>query len=111
MPRNQREGGNGRGEANVRGLIKMDSGHCQALKPCIFPLEVLTVGFSEAGMQTSETQEEEDGGTQEKQTLRLPHLQGSQGEAWLCTCTYGLASAFGLSAGCGTTLNTVVRFR
>lgn len=111
MPRNQREGGNGRGEANVRDLIKMDSGHCQALKLCIFPLEVLTVGFSEAGMQTSETQEEEDGGTQEKQTLRLPHLQGSQGEAWLCTCTYGLASAFGLSAGCGTTLNTVVRFR
>lgn len=111
MPRNQREGGNGGIEANTRGLSEMDSSHCQDLKLYIFPLEVLTVTFSEAGMQTSETQEEEDGGTQKKQTLRLPHLQGSQGEAWVCTCTYGLASSFGLSAGCGTMLNTVVRSR
>lgn len=72
MPRSQREGGNGGGDANTRGLSEMDSGYCQDLKPCIFPLEVLTVGFSEAGMQTSETQEEEDGGIQKKQTLRLP---------------------------------------
>lgn len=85
------ERGNGRGEANRRGFSKVDSGLCRDLKPCLFPFEVLDVGFFGVGTQMSATQEEEDGGAQRKQAyqlygqespdLRLTHLQGSQGEA------------------------------
>lgn len=43
----------------MRGLSKVDAGHCQDFKLC--PSGVLNVRFSEAGIQMSEAHEEESG--------------------------------------------------
>lgn len=54
----------------TRGLSKVDSDHV-ALRPRLFPFEVPSVGFSEVGIQKSETQEEENGGAERKQAHQL----------------------------------------
>lgn len=59
----------------MRGLSKVDAGHCQDFKLC--PPGVLNVRFSEAGIQMSEAHKEENG---EFRGSRLTSFMGRNGE-------------------------------